>query len=296
MQRTIKLPAYILLLAVLFSCGPQKKAVTSTKNELSAVGKQLTGQNKKLDDLETLKKNKLEQNELDDTASARIQKFIDNTRGEIEVQVSENEVLIGSTIVSKQDWERLKKALTLSQNSLQAITTKVNFINDMLTRNTVVKLDQDLLFGPGQYTVTKDMEIKVGSFFEPTAKEIDYFVQKYPDFPLSLVITAKGYADGTAITEGSKLYNELRDRLRLSGVPPDQKELNKELSRARAEEVINLFKKFTTGRAYDGTNIRNILYLYEGKGDAFPYKHITDYKTNDPRRRVVLLFWSLFPE
>jgi hypothetical protein len=294
--KTILLTAAVLLITVLFSCGPQKKAVTSAKKDLSAVDQQLTDQNKKLDDLETLKKNKLELNELDDTAGARIQKFIGNTRNEIEVLVGENEVLIGSTIVSKEDWERLKQALTLSQNSLKDITTKVSFINDMLTRNTVVKLDQDILFGPGQYTVSSEMAAKVGSFFEPAAMEIDYFVNKYPQFPLSLVITSKGYADGTAIAEGSRLYNDLKERLRLTGINPDQKELNKELSRARAEEVINLFKKFTTGRSYDGTNIKNILYLYEGKGDAFPYKHITDYKTNDLRRRVVLLFWSLFPD
>ena len=285
-----------IIIQVLFSCSPQKKAVTSVKQELTVIDSQLVDRKKDLGQLELQKQNKQELNEIDDTAGARIQKFIDNTKFEIDTLIGGNEILIGETIVKKDDWERMKEALTLSQKSLQSITTKVSFINDLLTQNTVVKLDQDIIFKPGQYTVTGDIAKSIGSFFEPAAKEIDLFVKKYPDFPLSMVITAKGYADGTAIAEGSKLYNDLKERLRLTGMTPDQKELNKELSRARAEEVINLFKTFTTGRSSGGTNIRNILYLYEGKGDAFPYKNISDYKANDPRRRVVLLFWSVFPE
>ena len=287
----IALPALIF-----FSCGVPQKSVTSTKQDLTVIDNQLADRKKDLKQMESQIKSKQELNEIDDTASSRIQKFINKTTIEIDTLIGGNEVLIGETIVKKDDWERLKEALTLSQNSLKSIATKVSFINDLLTQNTVVKLDQDVLFKPGQYTVTDDISKSIGSYFEPAAKEIDLFVKKYPDFPLSMVITAKGYADGTSIAEGSKLYNDLRERLRLSGMTPDQKELNKELSRARAEAVINLFKTFTTGRSSGGNNIRNILYLYEGKGDALPYKSITDYKLNDPRRRVVLLFWSVFPD
>ncbi len=298
MQRPCSPYLFILILfvPVIFSCGPQKKAVTATKKELSAVDEQLTDRKKTLDDIEIQRKNKQEENEIDDTTSSRIQKFINNTRIEIDTMIGNNEVLIGETIVSKSDWERLRQALTLSQNNLKFITTKVSFINDLLERNTVVKLDQDVLFGPGQYTVTEKVANNISSLFEPAAKEIDLFVKKYPDFPLSMVITAKGYSDATAIAKGSKLYNDLKERLRLTGTEPDQKELNKELSRARAEAVINLFKTFTTGRASEGGNIRNIIYLYEGKGDVVPDKNISDYKNNDARRRIVLLFWSVFPE
>jgi hypothetical protein len=287
---------FLLFVPFFFSCGPQKKAVTATKKELSAVDDQLTDRRKTLDELEIQRENKQEQNEIDDTTSTRIQKFINNTRIEIDTMIGNNQILIGETIINKSDWGKLREALTLSQNNLKFITTKVSFINDLLTRNTVVKLDQDVLFGPGQYIVTENVAKSIGSFFEPAAKEIDLFVKKYPDFPLSLVITAKGYSDATSIAKGSKLYNDLKERLRLTGAEPGQQELNKELSRARAEAVISLFKNFTTGRSSGGGNIRNIVYLYEGKGDAFPDKNISDYKNNDARRRVVLLFWSVFPE
>ena len=136
----------------------------------------------------------------------------------------------------------------------------------------------------------------ISKIFEPAAREIELFTRKYPDFPLSLVITAKGYADATAIAEGSALYKDLKDRLKLKGTEPDAQEINKELSRARAQEVIGLFEKFSSGRSADGTNLKKVLYLHEGKGDKLPDPKVTDYKTDDARRRVVLLFWSVFPE
>lgn len=295
-----KHPVAFLFLAVcvmsgLFSCVPQQKAA-STKVKLGKVDSQLVSYNKMLKDLDEAQRKKKEGNEIDDTASARIQKFIGASQRDIDKLVSQNAILIGTAVVNKDDWSRLRDALTVSQKSLKTIADKTAFINDLINRNTVVKLDQDVIFDPGQYVVSPDIAGKIGGFFEPAAREIDLFIKKYPNFPLSLVITAKGYADGTSIVPGTKLYTELKARLKLNPGEPDAKELNKELSRARAEEVIKLFKKFTDGRSADGSNIKNILYLYEGKGEALPNPRISDYNLNDPRRRVVLLFWSVFPD
>jgi hypothetical protein len=122
------------------------------------------------------------------------------------------------------------------------------------------------------------------------------FTKKYPDFPLSLVITAKGYADGSIIPVGSQLYRDLKQRLNLSTVEPDNRELNKELSRARAEAVKLLFQKFATARTDSRIFNSKVLYLYEGKGELYPNPLISDYRSKDPRRRVVYLYWSVFPE
>jgi hypothetical protein len=112
-----------------------------------------------------------------------------------------------------------------------------------------------------------------------------------------LVITAKGYADASTIEEGSNLYKKIEDRMRLSGKQPlSNADLNQELSNARAQSVIELLKTFTVGKSADGNTIKNILYLYEGKGEKFPNPKITDYSIADPRRRIVLLFWSIFPD
>ena len=285
-----------LFVAITFSaCVPQKK-VGSTKKELSKVNDQLRQYQDSLQQLDAMRRNKQQQNEIDDTASARFQRFIDSTNSEIRILIKQDTIMIGETIVKKSDWDRLNNTLFNSQQASQKINKRVMMLTDLLNRNTVIRLDQDILFEPGKYTVSPGVADAIGKFFEPAAKEIDSFVNKYPDFPLALIITAKGYADGTTIAEGSQLYKDLVARLQITNVPPDNKELNKELSRARAESVIALFKNFTVGRSEGGTNVKNIAYIYEGKGDAFPNPKITDYKTDDPRRRVVLLYWSVFPE
>ncbi len=291
-------PLYFLLIIVtcffLFSCVSQKK-VTGNKKDLTVVDSFLLHQSKLLKDLNEYRRNKYEQNEMDDSSSTRIEKYINKTTTEIDTLIGGNSILIGQTIVNKDDWKRLLKTLSSSRMSSKKISDKVNFLTDLINQNTVVKIDQDVLFEAGRYVIAPATAAAIGKIFEPAALEIDRFTKKYPDFPLALVITAKGYADATAISEGSSLYKELKERLKLSVTEPDNKELNKELSRARAKEVIELFEKFAAARA-GGSYLKNVLYLYEGKGEALPNPKITDYKVDDARRRVVYLFWSVFPE
>ncbi len=292
---TLFLLPVLLLSVCFFSCVPQQKATTH-KQQLAILDSQLEQHSRKLKELDAKRQAKLDQNEIDDTANNRIRKYIGVTTAEIDKLVAQNSILIGNTVVEREDWNKLKKTLVLSQVISKLINDKVNFINDLINRNMVVKLDQDVLFQPGKYTVAQEVSDAIGKFFEPAAKEIDMFTQKYPDFPLSLVITAKGYADGTAITEGTPLYKALMEGVRLSGANPDNKELNKELSRKRAAAVIELFQKYTKDRSTMGGSVRNIMFVTEGKGDAIPVGKATDYTIDDPRRRVVLLFWSVFPE
>lgn len=280
----------------LFSCVPQRE-VTTHKQDLAIIDSQLVNHSKKLKELDKQRQQKQDQNEMDDTASYRIQKFIGITNSEIDKIIGQNQILIGDVAVNKNDWTRLQQALTFSRKTEKLISDKVSLINELINRNTVVKLEQDVIFSPGQYNLSPSVSNSIGEIFEPVTKEIDYFINKYPDFPLSLVITAKGYADATTIGEGTTLYKKIADRMKLSGrIPLTNEDLNKELSTARAESVINLLKTFTVGKSADGSTIKNILYLYEGKGEKFPDVKIKDYKTDDSRRRIVLLFWSIFPD
>lgn len=293
--RTCLFALQLMLVLSFAACVPQQKSI-SHQREIARIDSQLSNYSKTLKEQDALRKNKQSHNEIDDTTNARMQKFIGIATEEIDKIIAQNSILIGRTVVNREDWNQLKNGLSLARNTSKIINDKISLITDLMNRNTVVQLDQDLLFEPGKYSVSNAVAEAVGRIFEPAAKEIDFFIRKYPDFPLSLVITAKGYADATSITEGTPLYKDLYGRLKLKGTEPDNKELNRELSRARAEAVIALFKKYTVGRSADGSNIRNILYLFEGKGDAFPNPRTADYKVDDPRRRVVLLFWGLFPE
>ena len=297
-MKSIRAPYLLFVFAIafnLFSCVPQKQ-VTSSKKELSSINTQLGDNTNTLQKLNAIRNNKETQNEIDDTANARIKKFIDKTNTEIDTLIKNNTILIGETVVDKGDWERLKSTLSFSSNSAKRINDKIVFLNDLINHNMVVKLDQDVLFEPGKYSVYPTLVETISKLFEPAAREIDLFTKKYPDFPLSLVITSKGYADATAISEGSQLYRDLKERLSMSTKNPDSKELNKELSKARAEAVRNLFKKFADSRSDNQIFSSKVLHLWEGKGESLPDPKVTDYKVNDPRRRVVLLFWSVFPD
>ncbi len=277
-----------------FSCVPQKQ-VTTTKQQLTEVDAQLQQHSTDLKSLDQKHQTKKDKNEIDDTASNRLNKFIGQTNSEIDKLIAQNTLLIGTTSVNKDDWERLQAALTVSKSTSKLIGNKVALIDELINRTTVIKLEQDLIFGPGQYVLSPANANNINKVFAPATKEIDYFIKKYPDFPLSLVITARGYADATTISESSGLYRSLQERLKMSGRPPTAEDLNKELSSARAESVIKLLKTYSISKSADGTDIK-VLHLFEGKGDKFPDPKLTDYKADDPRRRVVLLFWSLFPD
>ncbi len=288
------LPLFLFLL-IAAGCVP-KQGITTARKDLSTINQQLKQHDAGLTALEKERKKKEQLNEIDDTASSRIKKFIDKTHQQLDTLVKNNTVLIGETALEKDDWDRLRKALSFSRKTSKIIGEKIEFLNELIDQNLVLRIDQDVVFGPGKYEVEPSVANALGRIFEPAAKEIDYLVKKYPDFPLSLVITAKGYSDATQIAEGSGLYKELKERVKLQTSNPGNRELNKELSVARAEAVIRLFKNYTVNRSKTGGNIRNILYLHEGKGEALPDPKISNYQVNDPRRRVVLLFWSIFPD
>jgi flagellar motor protein MotB len=288
------LPLLIALL-LLQACVP-KQGITNGRKELGTLNQQFKEQDTRLTDLEKERKKKEQLNQIDDTASNRIRKFIEKTHVQLDSLMQTNTVLIGETAMEKADWDRLRKALAFSRKSSKLIGEKIDFLHELIEQNLVLRIDQDVVFAPGKYEVEPSVADAIGRIFEPAAKEIDYLVKKYPDFPLSLVITAKGYSDATQIAEGSALYKQLKERVKLQTSNPGNRELNKELSVARAEAVIRLFKNYTVNRSKSGGNIRNILYLHEGKGEALPDPKVSNYQVNDPRRRVVLLFWSIFPE
>jgi flagellar motor protein MotB len=291
--------SYLLLAAFvvfhLYSCVPQKK-VPSVKQQLSRQDSLLLNYNKKLDTLDLKRQKKQDRNEIADTVNSSISKYIGKTRNDIDTLIDQNTIIINDNLINKADWDRLRNALAFTRNAAVKIDQKILFLEDLIKRNMVVKLDQDVLFESGSYKASPAVIANIGELFEPAAKEIDYLTNKYPAFTLSLVISMKGYADGTTINPGSSLYNNLKARLKLSEPEPDSKELNKELSRARAEEVTNLFRQYADTRSDNGIYKRNVFYIYEGKGEQFPDSKIHDYTVNDARRRIVLLFWSIFPE
>jgi hypothetical protein len=281
-----------LLSIILLACVSQEKVI-SAWTKLREKEAQLRSNEKTLDDLSEKVRTKADRNEIDDTTANRIQWFIGLSKSEIDKLEAQNEILAGKTAVDKSDWPIIRKNLEISNELLNSTADKLAMINDLMSRTLVIKIDQDIIFESGQYKATAAVEQTVSKVFEPTAKEIEAFIQKYPGRPLSVVVNANGFADAVVIAEGNSLYKDLKARIK---GPAGNKDLNKELSRLRAEEVMGLFKKYFDARFKPVKNVKNILYTFEGKGEELPNPRIADYKTEDARRRVVLLYWSVFPE
>jgi hypothetical protein len=282
---------FIVCGILLPSCISQRR-ITSTKKQLSQQDSLLQVYNRELAGLDQRRSNKEALNEMDDTANSRIKAFIDKTKTEISQLHAENTILIGTVEVKKEDWDKLKKNLAICLNATKRINGKILLLSDLINRNTVLKLEQDVLFQPGKYVVSASVVESIGKIFEPVAIEIDSFTRKYPEFPLSLAITAKGYADATDISANSPLYLDLKKDIEFTGQPVNRETLNQALSNLRAKSVIELFKIYTLARPNTG----NIIFIYKGKGEEPPDPKVADYRTDDVRRRVVLLYWSVFPD
>ena len=106
----------LIISLTLFSCLPQKKIV-SAKKELATVDSQLVVHSSQLKKLDAQRQNKQDQNEIDDTTNSRIQKFINKTNAEIDTLINQNTILIGETVVNKDDWKRLLSTLSSSRIS-----------------------------------------------------------------------------------------------------------------------------------------------------------------------------------
>ncbi len=283
----------LLTVTVLFACSSTQKIV-SGKKDLAVQTSQLNQYDKQLDDLSAKIKQKEQQNEMDDTAATRIRKFIGASQAEIAKLKAQNDILLGQTTVDRGNWQDLKQQLRLSAKLAETMADRIEMINDLVNRNLVIKLDQDIIFESGKYLVSPDVAGKLETLFQPAADEINAFIKKYPDYPLSVVVNANGFADATSIAEGTGLFKDIKARLKTGA--SGSKEMNREISRLRAEDVMNYFRKFFAARFSTGKHIRNIVYVFDGKGEEFPNPKISDYRIDDPRRRVVLLYWSVFPE
>jgi flagellar motor protein MotB len=285
---------FFLLSSVLLSaCSSQKKVIAAWE-ELRSKEPQLNTNEKALDDLNEQIKKKAENNEIDDTTAVRIQRFVGVSKAEIDKLQAQKAILEGKTAIDKSDWETIRKDLEITNELLKSTADKLTMINDLLSRTLVLKIDDDIIFEPGKYKVSAAATQTISKIFDPSANEIESFVKKYPGVDLSVVINANGFADGTSIAEGTSLYKDLKAGIKI--LNPTNKDLNKELSRLRAEEAMGLFKKYFDQRFQPGKNLKSILYTFEGKGDELPNPKIPDYKTDDERRRVVLLYWSVFPD
>lgn len=168
-------------------------------------------------------------------------------------------------------------------------------IEEGLQKSTKTLFSLAAFFGPGGYAIPAEKSEKARIYFSPVIDSLIKFSNKYAEIPRTATILVNGYADATQITVGSKLYKEMAVYLKQDA--PTKAQLNVGLSSLRAEELSNLFTKTIKEKSSQFVALPKITFenIEAGRGEQLPDPNIMNYKTNDDRRRIVIVYWSVLP-
>ncbi|WP_346236349.1 hypothetical protein ABDK00_015895 [Niabella insulamsoli] len=151
-------------------------------------------------------------------------------------------------------------------------------------------------FDPGVYEISPSASKLVARSFAPAIDSMAALSNRFADVKRGVQLVIVGYADASPIGRGTALYAKLKNYLKLEN--PGKEKLNMALSDLRAASLLsnleNIMKTYASKFAnYDQLTIGSVSY---GRGEAVPFKNITDYSDNDERRRVVVFYWAILPD
>lgn len=170
-----------------------------------------------------------------------------------------------------------------------------NMIEDGLSKSKPNLFSLAAFFGPGGFIIPESKYNIAKKYFSPIIDSLVKFSNNYATIIRTAAITVNGYADGTNIGAGSKLYNTLAAYLNKAN--PEKEELNAALSALRAEKISGLITRLLKERCPEFKLINKIVFESNeaGMGEKLPDQKINNYKLNDERRRIVIIFWNVIP-
>ena len=168
-------------------------------------------------------------------------------------------------------------------------------IEEGIKKSTKTLFSLAAFFGPGGYSIPVDKQDKASVYFAPLVDSLIAFSNKYAELPRTATVLVNGYADATQIGKGSELYTKIADYIKIAD--PTKEQLNLGLSTLRAEELSKLFANIAKQKANKFIALPKITFenIEVGRGEQLPDDSITDYKVNDERRRIVVVYWSVLP-
>ena len=170
-----------------------------------------------------------------------------------------------------------------------------NMIEDGLSKSKPNLFSLAAFFGPGGFIIPEQKNKLAKKYFSPIIDSLVKFSNNYANVIRTATITVNGYADGTNIGKGSKLYNTLAAYL--NNTNPEKEALNAALSALRAEKISILLTQLLKERFPDFKLITKVVFESNesGMGEKLPDAKIVNYKLNDERRRIVVIFWNVLP-
>jgi Icc-related predicted phosphoesterase len=257
---------------------------------------------KKIDGIGNVKGNVLASGRIDSATASGVDTRIAKYLKKIEDNTKEIK-LLESRIGSPEDYAANSasiKARVLVIDSVvnkSAATRQYTFdmIEEGLQKSTKTLFSLAAFFGPGGYAIPAEKSEKARVYFSPVIDSLIKFSNKYAEAPRTATILVNGYADATQISKGSKLYNELGTSLKIE--EPSKAQLNTRLSALRAEELSKLFTKTIKDKSSNIVAPSKITFenIEVGRGEQLPDASIKNYKANDERRRIVIVYWSVLP-
>lgn len=173
---------------------------------------------------------------------------------------------------------------------------RYNMIKDGIGQSKKRLFEMAAFFGPGIFNIPDDKIDLANERFIPVIDSLIAFANAYDSIEQIGTLVVNGYADGMNIDETSPLFNLLLTDLKKTSATKE--ELNHQLSQLRALAIANLMEKLVTQKKEQFTSWDKFsINLFEyGQGETYPTKTIKDYTTDDERRRVVLIYWSVLPK
>lgn len=192
----------------------------------------------------------------------------------------------------KPKLEKLEEHKKGNQLRLKRFT----MLNEALDISRQNPFDLAAFFGSGKYNIPQENYQQAAGLFSPAIDSLIHFSNKYADIPRTSTLVVNGFADGQAIDTASELYHTLLNHL--GKQEASKKELNSALSQLRALEISDLLYKVLSEKDKEFVNAQTIKFknFGYGQGETYPSKKITNYREDDERRRIVLVYWSVIPD
>lgn len=269
---------------------------------LKSAAKQQEKDAAKVSQIGNTKDSLLAAGKVDDSTSAKLDTRLENYKRKmdsISVEIKTLGGQLNSPTEFKNNFALIKRKILLIDSVVNKGAASREYVFSMilesLSNSTPNLFSLAAFFGPGGYIIPEEKYELAYSYFSPIIDSLIKFSNKYETISRTSGIIVNGYADATRINPGSKLYKTLAEYLHKER--PGKEELNRALSALRAEEISRVLLTVIKQKAPEFKSIVKITFetIEAGYGEKLPDPAIKDYKINDERRRIVIIYWNVMP-
>lgn len=272
------------------------------KTVLAKAAVQLDGESKQSETLDNVKDSKLTNGSLDTKTAEKIDARLNaykRFRDSLGLEIKKVGGQIDEPKTFTKDFTLIKANVTLIDDVVNKQAASrvyvLGMIDEGITKSTRNLFSLAAFFGPGGYEIPTNKYQIAEEYFSPIIDSLVKFSNKYPTIFRTASIVVNGYSDASAISPSSTLYRKMTDYL--NDPAADKTKVNTALSALRAEKISELLAQILKKNYPKLQSIDKIVFenIEVGLGESLPDPAISNYKQNDERRRVVVIFWGVLP-